>query len=106
MDKGDLKALAVTAGIFVGSVLASEKSGLTRAFVETGDTVKKIYHAAHEQYPLVVWRDYGDPDVNQEFGRMVSRVVYDVQFGLLGLLAVGMGLDELKERRERYRAAV
>jgi hypothetical protein len=98
------KTLLVAGTLVAGSIFLSEVSGITKAYSDYKNISARVFYEAHKKAPWLVWGDYGNPNINKERKLSQYRVQADIEAGLTGLIAGGMGLGialNALEKRKR-----
>jgi len=95
--------LALVGTIIGSSIVLSEKSGLTKAFVDYNSALSYVYYNADQKYPWLVWAHYGnsytDTGKRKESYLARYRVGSDVGIGLVSGLSGLCMVEALKDRR-------
>ncbi len=100
----NLGEILLAGSLFAGGILASEKTGLTNAFVEYNNAVVHLYHGLHKKFPLFVWSDYGNPNKETEKEKKSRftkyRIFTNMEVGLVTSFLLPLACGSLAYRRK------
>ena len=98
-----IKGLAewlLAGAIFTGTIVASERTGISQAFEDYNFAVRSVAYEANERYPWIVWGNYGSPEISER-RRKFDRGVNNTCLGLLGILGSAILFEAYSDKRRR-----